>query len=175
MLLVTLQCPFGVQGINLTTRPEGPSCIRKRMFDFQFTYGNSPFWNLENVLSPRRDSAKTEPELGPFESLYILLCLRKGVWHFNLLAEIRLFEILKMFCIRMRWDGSDGLSNVSFNFLHTLWVYRTCIFIYIYLYILYPRIFSPAFLFVSKFDVKLGSWDFVFKTLVGKCVFLKSC
>ena len=26
--------------------------VRKRILDFQFTSGNSPFWNLENVLSP---------------------------------------------------------------------------------------------------------------------------
>ena len=38
MLLVTLQCPFGVQWINLTTRPEGPSFgLRKllRLFNLQ--------------------------------------------------------------------------------------------------------------------------------------------
>ena len=30
---------------------------------------------------------------------------------------------------------------------------------------------SPTFLCVSKFDVKLGSWDFIFKIHMGKCVF----
>ena len=30
------------------------------------------------------------------------------------------------------WDGSDGISKVSFNFLHTLWVKRLCIYILIY-------------------------------------------
>ena len=36
------------------------------------------------------------------------------------------------------WDGMgwmgwmDGVSKVSFNFLHTLWVYRFCIFLHIY-------------------------------------------
>ena len=24
----------------------------------------------------------------------------------------------------MGWDGWDGISKVTFNFLHTLWVYR---------------------------------------------------
>ena len=31
-----------------------------------------------------------------------------------------------------RTDGWDGLSKVSFKFLHTLWVYRLCICILIY-------------------------------------------
>ena len=30
-------------------------------------------------------------------------------------------------------DGLDGVSKVSFNFLFTLWVYRLCIFILIYI------------------------------------------
>ena len=34
---------------------------------------------------------------------------------------------------------------------------------------------SPTFLWVSNFDVKLGSWDFIFKTLMGQYVFEKSC
>ena len=45
---------------------------------FKFTRGERPFRNLENVLSPRRDFAKAEPEWGPFDSLCILLCLRNG-------------------------------------------------------------------------------------------------
>ena len=31
-----------------------------------------------------------------------------------------------------RVDGLDGISKVSFKFLHTLWVYRLCICILIY-------------------------------------------
>ena len=31
------------------------------------------------------------------------------------------------------WDGLDGVSKVSFNFLYTLWVYRSCICILIYI------------------------------------------
>ena len=39
-----------------------------------------------------------------------------------------LFFLLEMFYLRMGWDGMgwdgmDGVSKVSFNFLHTLWVY----------------------------------------------------
>ena len=33
---------------------------------------------------------------------------------------------------------------------------------------------SPTFLWVSKYDVKLGSRDFIFKIHMGKCVFEKS-
>ena len=34
----------------------------------------------------------------------------------------------------MGWGGVvwDGVSKVSFNFLYTLWVYRSCIYIVIY-------------------------------------------
>ena len=39
----------------------------------------------------------------------------------------------------MGWDGMDGwlgwmdgISKVSFNFLHTLWVYRICICLLVY-------------------------------------------
>ena len=31
-----------------------------------------------------------------------------------------------------RVDGSDGISKVSFNFLHNFWVYRLCIYLLIY-------------------------------------------
>ena len=33
----------------------------------------------------------------------------------------------------MGWMGWDGVSKVSFNFLYTLWVYRSCICILIYI------------------------------------------
>ena len=31
------------------------------------------------------------------------------------------------------WMGWDGISKVSFKFLYTLWVYRTCIYLLIYM------------------------------------------
>ena len=36
------------------------------------------------------------------------------------------------------WDGMgwNGVSKVSFNFLYTLWIYRSCIYIYLYRYII---------------------------------------
>ena len=54
---------------------------------------------------------------------------------FNLQAEICPKKNLKMFYLRMGWmgwdgmdgmgwDGWDGISKVSFNILHTLYVYR---------------------------------------------------
>ena len=56
-------------------------------------------------------------------------------WVFNLEAVFCQKKSLKMFYLRMDgwdgWDGMgwmdgwmDGISKVSFNFLHTLWVYR---------------------------------------------------
>ena len=73
-------------------------------------------------------------------------------------------------------DGVDGMiwdwvSNVYFNFLYTLWVYKSC---NVYLYI-YSQKLSPTFLWISKFDVKLGCLDFIFKITICTCVFEKSC
>ena len=48
--------------------------------------------------------------------------------------------------------GTDGISKVSFNFLHTLYAYIR----YIYTYLYTKKKLSPTFLWVSKFDVKLG-------------------
>ena len=59
-----------------------------------------------------------------------------------------------MFYFRMnRGMGWDGISKVSFNFLYTLFIYRSCIYI-MSIYICNQK-FSPTFLWVSKFDVKL--------------------
>ena len=95
-------------------------CVRKRILDFQFTGENSPFWNLENVLSPEGNLRK-QTRRGPLDSLSILLWSRKrflmfnsihwkksdpacaekrvgkGFWRFVSVAVIRLFKILKMF------------------------------------------------------------------------------
>ena len=55
--------------------------------------------------------------------------------------------------------------KVSFKFLHTLWVYRLCIYL-----LVYEKQLSPIFLWVSKFDVKFqnlmsscGSWSKISK------------
>ena len=45
----------------------------------------------------------------------------------------------------------------------------------IYLLVLYNKNMSPTFIWVSKFDVKLGSCDLILKIFTGKCVFEKSC
>ena len=44
-----------------------------------------------------------------------------------------LFENLKMlYLMGCGGVGWDGVSKVSFNFLHTLWVYRLCIYLFVY-------------------------------------------
>ena len=68
------------------------------------------------------------------------------------LEVTRLFEILKMFCCDGR-DGTDGRSTkVSFNFLHTFWAFRTCIYIYILKY----HCLRP----IAKNENMGGSWFF---------------
>ena len=62
------------------------------------------------------------------------------------------------------WDGV--------NFLHTLCVYRQGIYLVIYKF---PKNSSPTFLWFSKIDVKLGSWDYFSKTFISSCVFEISC
>ena len=56
--------------------------VRKGILKFRFSGGNPPFWNLENVLSPK-GTLRSRTQWGPFDSLSILLCLRKGVWTFR--------------------------------------------------------------------------------------------
>ena len=55
---------------------------------------------------------------------------------FNLEAVSCQKKNLKMFYLRMGWDGwmdgMDGVSKVSFNFLYILLVYRILIFLLIY-------------------------------------------
>jgi len=67
-------------------------------------------------------------------------------------------------------DGCGGISKVSFKFLDTLWVYRQCIYLYIYINV---QSLSPTLLWVWKFDVKLESLNFIFKTLIREMCFWK--
>ena len=53
----------------------------------------------------------------------------------------------------------DGVSKVSFNFLYTLLVCRSCICITYK----YSQKLSLAFVWVSKLDVKLGNGGKIFK------------
>ena len=72
-------------------------------------------------LSPK-GTAKAEPKVVQLFLLNILLCSRKGVWCFKIRIFRGLFEIRRMFYLRMGWDGMgwDGVSKVSFIFLHIL-------------------------------------------------------
>ena len=51
--------------------------VRKRILDFQFSNGDSPFWNLENVLSPE-GTAIAEPKVVQLFFTYVLLRSREG-------------------------------------------------------------------------------------------------
>ena len=37
---------------------------------------------------------------------------------------LSIYERARRPSLRMGWDGMDGISKVSFNVLHTFWVYR---------------------------------------------------
>ena len=52
-------------------------------------------------------------------------------WTFNLQAVSGLFWTFKMFYCDGR-DGTGRWSKVSFKFLQTLWIFRTCIYILVY-------------------------------------------
>ena len=52
------------------------------------------------------------------------------------------------------WGGVDGVSKVSFNFLYTLWVYRSCIYILIYSQKLSAQI-SCGFKMLVKLGVRM--------------------
>ena len=100
---------------------------------------------LQMPISTSEDSAKQIPKEVQLFLLMSYFLYGNVYWTFNLHAVFCLFETLKMFyCAgcssklpyirvflkkhtKIWWDGSDGwdgISFVSFNFLHTLWVYR---------------------------------------------------
>ena len=50
-----------------------------------------------------------------------------------------------------------------------------CVYIHtVYTYLFFNQKLSPTFIWVSKFDVKLRSWDFMFKSPIGNSDFEKS-
>ena len=56
----------------------------------------------------------------------------------------------------MGWDGwMDGISKVSFKFLYSLWVYRTCIYLFIFIF---KNCHQHTNVFVN-FMSSLGSWS----------------
>ena len=67
------------------------------------------------------------------------------------------------------WVGRGIKSVLQFS------LYFVCIQIMYITSCICTQKLSPTFLWVSKFDVKLECLDFNFKTLIGKCVFEKSC
>ena len=46
--------------------------LEQGVWQFQTTGGNSPFWNPENVLSPK-GLCEAEPEWGPFDSFHFIV------------------------------------------------------------------------------------------------------
>ena len=69
------------------------------------------------------------------------------------------------------WMGVAEYQKCPSNFL-ILFEYIGNVYTYIYINV---QSLSPTLLWVRKFDVKLESLKTIFKTLIGKCVFEKSC
>ena len=111
---------------------------------FCFSGGNPPFWKLENALS-LKGTLQNRTQWGPFDSLSILLGLGNVYWTSrfrignppfwnleNVLFGPNAFRTTfrtafrTAFCTAFRTAFRTGSSKVSFNFLHTLWVYRLC-------------------------------------------------
>ena len=82
------------------------------------------------MFYPPKGLCEAEAEWGPFDSFH-LLWLERRVCHFQVTAEIRRFQILKMFYL-MWWDGWDGtkyrkcpLIFILFTYLeHVYWVLK---------------------------------------------------
>ena len=123
-------------------------CLEKGVWHFQFTGGNSPFWNLENVLLSD-GLGWIEYQKSPslffilcryIEHIYIYLCIYsktvtnilKGfkIWFFTPSAWRTAWRTTWRTAWRNAWRTC--ISKVSFYFLHTLWVYRSGIYLLIH-------------------------------------------
>ena len=110
--------------------------------------------------------------LGVHLILSILLCREKGIWHFQFTGRFSPKKNLEMFYLRMGWmDGWDGISKVSFKFLYPLWVYRTCIYLLIYIL---KNCHQHSYGF-QNFMSSWGSWSKISKLQqVGDVSFFRS-
>ena len=62
--------------------------LRKGILDFQFVTGKSPFWNIQNVLSPGGTLRRAEPEGGPIVFTFDFIGVGNGTGGF----KIRIFH-----------------------------------------------------------------------------------
>ena len=153
-------------------------------FHFQNSYGEMCFWKI--MLKVR--CFKTTGDHRPFWSKFDV---KLGSWVIIHTGENSPLEVSTKplhlppgssagFTPRARsaslmgwvgWDGT-GYQKCPSNFF-ILCEYIGNVYTYIYIYI-HVQSVSPTLLWVWKFDVKLESLNFIFKTHMGKCVFEKS-
>ena len=114
------------------------------------------FW-LENILSPE-GSCESRTEGGPIVFTYVLFWLGNDFDTFKITLLRWPFFFLEnvLFPDGVGWDGMglDGVSKVSFNFLYTLWVYRSCICLLFYIVKNCPHKFLVGLKFWSSWGSK---------------------
>ena len=88
-------------------------CSSKRILHFQFTGGNSPFWNLENVLFPKGScESSTESGLIVFYLPMLYFFVRKRILDSQFTDRNSPFWHLEI----VRLDGTDGNQKSQLNF-----------------------------------------------------------
>ena len=70
--------------------------------------GNPPFWDFENVLSPK-ESRDSRTEGGPIVFTYVLFCVKKRILDFQFFTGNPPFWDLEIFYLRV--DGRDGRTD----------------------------------------------------------------
>ena len=99
-------------------RARSASSVRKRILDFQFRGGNSPFWNIEKVLSPE-GNCESSARWGPLDSLSILYVIGERKSTISILQLKSAFlKISKTFIVRVGgWvDGAQKCPSIFFIF-----------------------------------------------------------
>ena len=111
-------------------------------FYFQNYHMYVCFWKIMLKLRCFKNTNENGPFLNFFSNLNKILIFSensfKGISFVKLTAFTFLSKILSFSEISFKgisfiwWGGVGRWSKVSFNFLHTLWVYRLCIYLLIY-------------------------------------------
>ena len=145
-------------------------------FLFVFYWIYHFFWKSQNLFLPHKIEKRRNSCAGARK----MLNFRVSTYSVSSASRAELHDSARRAEFTVGIDGWDGwmvgVSKVSFNFLHTFWVYRKSIYllIYIYLYIniyIYTQKLWPTFLWVSNFHVKLGVVVKNFKITAGRWFF----
>ena len=140
------------------------------MFGVSKTQSVRGLFEILYMFFPMEGATKAVPMGSIEKSFHFILVTKRCLGISNTLTVRDIFEILFTdgYMDGMGWDGS---SKLSFNFLYTLWVYSSCIICTF----IYNQKLSPTFIWISKFDVKLGSGGMIFKITIYRCALYFSC